>query len=143
MNATLRNIMAVIAGIIIGGIVNSGLISLSGSIIPLPAEVDPNDIESIKANMHLYEAKHFLMPFLAHAIGTLAGAFAATAIAASHHLKLSLVIGAVFLLGGIMVAQMLPAPLWFEALDIVLAYIPMAWLGHKIAYKNRTPDPVN
>ena len=140
MNSTLRNVLAVIGGVIIGGVINSSLIKLSGSIIPLPAGVDPNDIESIKANMHLYEAKHFIMPFLAHALGTLVGAFVTATVAASHQLRLSLLIGAVFLLGGIMVAQMLPGPLWFEALDIILAYIPMAWLGYMLSGKKGTPD---
>ncbi|MBK9254252.1 MAG: hypothetical protein IPM42_02060 [Saprospiraceae bacterium] len=36
MNPIVRNIVAVIAGIIIGGIVNSGIIKISGSIIPPP-----------------------------------------------------------------------------------------------------------
>jgi hypothetical protein len=37
-----------------------------------------------------------------------------------------------FLLGGIANVAMLPAPLWFSALDLLLAYLPMAWLGHTI-----------
>lgn len=73
------------------------------------------------------------MPFLAHAIGTLVGAFLAAKIAASHGLKLSLSIGVLFLVGGIQMSMMLPAPMWFDVLDLGVAYLPMGWLGWKLA----------
>ena len=133
MNPIVKNILAVIAGIVIGGVVNMGIISISGSLIAPPEGVDPSDMESLKANIHAFGAKHFIMPFLAHALGTLAGAFAVTKIAATNHLLLSLIIGVFFLLGGIMMVQMLPAPMWFESLDLIVAYLPMAWLGNKLA----------
>jgi len=28
---------------------------------------------------------------------------------------------------------MLPAPMWFNVVDIALAYIPMAWIGGRCA----------
>lgn len=31
------------------------------------------------------------------------------------------------------VTFMLPAPLWFHAVDLILAYLPMAWLGSRRA----------
>jgi len=133
MNSILKNILAVVAGIILGGAINMGLIIMSGSIIPPPEGVNPADMESLKENIHLFEAKHFIMPFLAHALGTLIGAFITTKIAASNHLKMALIIGFWFLLGGIMAANMLPSPLWFEAFDLIVAYIPMALLGYKLA----------
>jgi hypothetical protein len=136
MNPILRNILAVIAGFIIGSAVNMGLILISSSIIPLPDGVDPSNMESLKNNMHLFEAKHFIFPFLAHALGTLVGAFVAAKLAATHAMKLALGIGAFFLIGGITNVMMLPSPLWFTILDLVGAYIPMAWLGGKLT--NRT-----
>lgn len=135
MNPILRNILAVVAGLVIGVLINSGIIAISGSIVPLPEGVDPNDIESIKANIHRYSTMHFIMPFLAHAIGTLAGAFICAKIAASKKLILSLIIGVFFLLGGIMMVTMLPSPAWFNALDLVVAYLPMAWLGFILGKK--------
>jgi len=137
MNPTVRNCLAVVAGIIIGGIVNMGIIMISASVVPLPEGVNPEDINSMNENMHLYGAKHFIMPFLAHALGTLAGAFTATKLAASSHRTLAMAIGAVFLIGGIMAVRMLPnAPIWFSATDLILAYLPMAWMGWKLAGAN-------
>lgn len=135
MSPIVKNILAVIVGIVIGGMVNMGLIMISGSIIPPPDGVDPSNMESLKANIHLFEAKHFIFPFLAHALGTLVGAFLAAKMAATNHLKLALTIGFWFLLGGIYMSTVVPAPTWFNALDIIVAYIPMAFLGYKIAKK--------
>jgi hypothetical protein len=132
MNTTLRNIMAVVSGIILGGIVNMGIIMLSSSIIPLPEGVDPTDMDSIKSSMHLYQPRHFLLPFLAHALGTLIGAFITAVIAFNHKRAMALIVGLFFLLGGILNAIMLPAPAWFIAVDLSLAYIPMSWLGWKL-----------
>ena len=76
---------------------------------------------------------NFLFPFLGHAIGTLVGAFVVAKFAASHAMKLALGIGAFFLLGGIAAANMLGGPAWFIAADLLLAYLPMAWLGAFLA----------
>ena len=112
-----------------------GLIMISSSVIPLPPGVDPADMESLKANMHLFEPKNFIFPFLAHALGTLVGAFIVAKFAASHHMKFALGIGAFFLIGGIMNIFMLPSPTWFTVLDLAMAYIPMGWLGGMLAQR--------
>ena len=129
MNPVVRNILAVLAGALIGSIVNMGLIMLSSSIIPPPAGADLSTPEGLKAALPLFEPKHFLFPFLAHALGTLVGAFVAAKIAANNKMRLAYAVGVLFLIGGITNAIMLPAPAWFIAADLILAYIPMAWIG--------------
>lgn len=128
----LRNVLAVVAGIVIGGAVNMALITLSPSLIPPPAGVDVRNAESLGKAMHLFEPRHFVMPFLAHAVGTLAGALAAYLIAARHNALIAYFIGAVFLCGGVAASIVIPAPAWFIALDLLVAYLPMAWLGIRI-----------
>ena len=113
--------------------VNGALITLSPSLIPPPPGVDVTDAESLAASMHLFEPRHFVMPFLAHALGTLAGAFIASKIALSRKLLCALIIGLFFLGGGLWSAFLLKGPSWFLTLDLALAYIPMAWLGWKLA----------
>ncbi len=132
MNSIIRNILAVIIGLLVGGTVNMGIIMISGSIIPPPEGADVTTMEDLKASMHLFQPINFLMPFLAHALGTLFGAFITVLIAVNHKIKLALVIGVFFLLGGITNVFMLPSPLWFTIVDLVAAYIPMALLGYKL-----------
>ncbi|MFM1876509.1 MAG: hypothetical protein RL266_2246 [Bacteroidota bacterium] len=133
MNPTIKNVIAVIAGVIAGWIANMGLIMLSGSIIPLPEGVDPNNMESIKENMHLFEAKHFAMPFLAHAMGSFCGAFVAALIAVSHKMRFALGLAIFTFVGGVMAAYMIPAPTWFIVADLALAYLPMGYLAGRLA----------
>jgi hypothetical protein len=83
--------------------------------------------------MHLFEPRHFVMPFLAHALGTLVGALAAYVIAATYKAQIAYAIGVLFLCGGVAASFMIPAPAWFVALDLLAAYIPMAWLGIRAA----------
>jgi len=132
MNMIIRNILAVIAGIILGSVVNMSLITVSGYVIPPPDGVDTSSMEGLREAMFLFEPKHFLMPFLAHALGTLVGAFLTAKLAGSRKMLLALVIGGVFLIGGTINVFLLPAPLWFNVTDLVLAYIPMAYLGAKL-----------
>ncbi|HTN17867.1 MAG TPA: hypothetical protein VL092_09320 [Chitinophagaceae bacterium] len=73
MHPALKNLIAVITGIIIGSIVNMALISVSSAVIPPPHGVDMKTAEGLKAAMHLLEPRHFVFPFLAHALGTFAG----------------------------------------------------------------------
>jgi hypothetical protein len=132
MPKLLRNVLAILAGIAIGGAVNMALITLSPSLIPPPSGVDVNSAESLSKAMHLFEPRHFVMPFLAHALGTLAGALAAYLIAATYKVPIAYVIGGVFLCGGVAASFMIPAPAWFIALDLLAAYLPMAWLGCRL-----------
>lgn len=138
MHPILRNILAVLAGLLVGNLVNGGLVSVGPSIIPVPEGIDPNDMESMAKNFHLLKPKNFIIPFLAHALGTLAGAFITAILAASHRIKLALVIGGFFFIGGILVNfVVLTAPLWFAALDLIIAYFPMAYLGGKLGSKKK------
>lgn len=136
MNPILRNILAVIVGWIAGGIANMALVVAGGMLVPAPAGVNPMDPESIKASAHLFEAKHFIFPFIAHAAGTLVGALIASLLGVSQRMVLALIIGVLFLFGGVAAALMIPAPAWFVAVDLLIAYIPMALLGWKLSSRS-------
>ena len=135
MNPILRNILAIVLGLVLGSLVNGALISISGHVIPPPEGVDVTTEEGLKAGMHLFKPINFLFPFLAHALGTLVGAFIAAKIAANRKLLFAMVIGFAFFIGGVMMIFMLPSPIWFSIVDATLAYFPMAYLGYLLAKK--------
>ena len=132
MPTLLRNALAVVAGIVIGGVINGGLISIGPSIIPTPPGIDVTDPESLAANVHLLQPRHFIFPFLAHSLGTLVGALVAYLLSASHKARMAYVVGAFNLIGGIVASFLIPAPAWYSALDLVAAYLPKAWLATAI-----------
>jgi len=115
------------------------LIQVGHSIFPIK-DIDPNDMSAYAAIMPTLEFHYFIFPFLAHALGTFVGAFIAGLIASKNKMTFSLSIGGLFLLGGIAVNYLLPGPLWFTILDILIAYIPMAWLGGNLALNYTKTD---
>jgi len=128
----IRNILAVIAGLVIGSIFNMALINIGHAVVGLPPGADVSTMEGVRAAMQQFGPVHFIVPFVAHAGGTLVGAFLATLIAASHKMKIALGIGVFFLLGGIAAGIYLGSPLWYNVIDFLVAYIPMAWIGSKL-----------
>ncbi|MBL4651822.1 MAG: hypothetical protein JKY53_03010 [Flavobacteriales bacterium] len=129
----LRNILAVIGGWAIGSGVNLGIIEIGPSIISTPEGFDNSTMDALAATIHLLDPINYISVFLAHGLGTLVGAFAAAKIAASHKMIFSMAIGGLFLLGGVTMVFMLPSPVWYTIVDLVGAYIPMAWVGWKLA----------
>ena len=68
-------------------------------------------------------------PFLAHALGTLVGAFVGGYIALTRRKLVVWIVTALFLLGGIASTAMIPAPVTFTVVDLLLAYLPMGLLA--------------
>lgn len=131
MNPIIKNILAVIAGWIGGSVVNGVLVMIGSTVFPIQ-DVDTNDMEAMAAVMPTLSAEYFVFPFLAHALGTLVGAMIAYKIAAHNKFKMAMIVGVIFLIGGIAVNYLITGPVWFTALDILVAYIPMAWMGSRI-----------
>jgi hypothetical protein len=123
----------VVVGLVIGSVVNMTLIQVSGQVIAPPSGVDATTFEGLRASLHLFEARHFVFPFLAHALGTLVGACIACWLAPARSAVPAYTVGGMFLLGGIANTFMLPAPAWFVTADLLLAYLPAAWMGQALA----------
>lgn len=137
MPKALKFAVALIAGVVVGSAFNMGIITAGPLLVTPPPGTDMTTAEGIKAAMPLLEPRHFLVPFLAHAMGTLAGAVVGARMVVSLQSRVAFAIGGIFLVGGIMAGLMIPAPAWFIATDLLLAYLPMAWLGLRIANRLR------
>ena len=137
MSPILRSILAVVAGLVAGSVVNMGLIMIGGAVVPAPEGADVTTMEGLKASMHLFQPKNFVFPFLAHALGTLAGALAAAAIAGKNKMKFALGIAVFFLAGGVYNVFVLPSPVWFTILDLVVAYLPMGFLAGRLTERKQ------
>lgn len=130
----LRNFLAVIAGFLLGGLVNSGIVTIGPYLFGAPEGVDVSNLESIRENIELYKPEHFIGPILAHGLGTLVGAFITAKIVLSNKMVYGSIIGVLFLLGGITMVILIPEqPLWVKVVDLGLAYFPMSYLGVRLA----------
>lgn len=131
-----RNILAVILGLVVGNLCNWAVLTLGHIILPPPAGFDGSSLDGVASTIHLLRPADFSVPFLAHALGTFTGVLAAMFIAASGRKVIAVILGLLFLAGGIAANVMIPAPAWYRAVDVLLAYIPMAYLGMKLSRKD-------
>ena len=134
MSYILRNIFAIMAGWLLGSVINMGLVQLGHLVFPLEG-IDPNNMQSLADVLPTLGFQYFIFPFLAHAIGTFIGALLAGSMARSHKRIVCMLIGLLFFVGGVMVNTMLSGPKWFTIMDLVLAYFPMAWLASKLLFR--------
>lgn len=138
LNSVGKNVLAVLAGVVVGSLVNIALVNIGPSVIPLPEGADTSTMDNLRDSMKLFTPVNFIFPFLAHALGTLVGAAVAARFAASHHVKFALGIGVFFLMGGTAAVSMLGGPWWFNVADLLLAYVPMGFLGATLAGRTRS-----
>jgi hypothetical protein len=123
MHPIISYTLAILMGLIIGSAVNMGIILAGAELIPVPEGVNPFDATN-------WDLKYFVSPFLAHSLGTVAGACTAALIAPANKKTFALIIGGWFLIGGIvMVTWFIKSPAWYTCLDLTVAYIPMSILG--------------
>ncbi|MER3429631.1 MAG: hypothetical protein C4324_01055 [Blastocatellia bacterium] len=131
----LRNFLAVMLGLLIGGFVNMAIVTAGSLLILPPPGIDPTNVESLRAGIDRLKPVHYVAPFLAHALSTFAGALVAALVSGSGRRIVAGIVGLFFLSAGIAAAAMMPAPRWFVFIDLVFSYVPMAWLGFRLSGK--------
>ena len=132
MNTTVKNILITLIAAVAGATLNGFLIANSAALIAPPLGADLTTEEGLMAAMPLMQPKHYLMPFLAHALGTLLSAIIVSKYATERKRSRAMLMGFLFLAGGIYMVRLLPSPMWFNLVDLGLAYLPMAYLGYII-----------
>lgn len=132
----IRNILAVIVGLVLGNVANMLILSAGHAILPPPAGFDGSSLGGVASTIHLLRPLDFTVPFLAHAAGPFIGVLIAMFIATSKHKMIAVILGVLFLAGGIAANVMIPAPIWYRIVDLGLAYVPTAWLGWKLSGKS-------
>ena len=101
--------------------------------MPLPVGADTATTEGLRQAITMFGPEHFLFPWLGHAIGTFAGVVIAVLIQQSASKIIPIIITCAFLIGGIMMVMQIPSPLWFDVVDLAGAYLPMGYLGYRVA----------
>ncbi len=130
------SILLSVLGLVLGAITNGAIVQLGNQMVTPPKGFDLSTEKGLAAAISHFEPKHFLFPFLAHAIGTFVGAFFVSKMRVNRTLVNAMAIGFAFLAGGVMMVLMMPGtPLWFILLDLIVAYLPMAYLGYKLGQR--------
>ena len=129
----MKSILYSVLGLVLGALTNGFIVQLGSYFIQAPADFDLTTEKGLAKAMPLMGVEHFIFPFLAHSIGTLVGAYFVSKMKVNRPLLTAMAIGFAFLAGGVMMVIMLPqTPLWFILLDLILAYLPMAYFGYRL-----------
>jgi MFS family permease len=127
-----RSILAVLAGAIVAGVLIAAVEAVSSAVYPLPPGVDHHDYESLRQHVEQLPLGAFLFVLAAWAIGTFAGAWVAARLATRARFAHGLVVGALFLLAGVLSMLMIPHPAWMWA-GAVLVFVVCSYLGARLA----------
>ncbi|MBP6455289.1 MAG: hypothetical protein KA275_01065, partial [Chitinophagaceae bacterium] len=112
-NKVFRYILALLFGVIAGSIVNMGIIMLGINVVEMPNGFEMKNPETLNSLFQYFNWQQFSIPLLAHAGGTFVGAYLAAKIAMEKKLIFALLIGLLFLIGGIMEVNSRPTPTWY------------------------------
>ena len=82
---------------------------------PAPEGMDYQDGEQVKAYMNSFPVYVYLIMIVFHQLGTLAASFLSARLDVANGRKNALMIGVIFMMGGLMNLQTLPHPVWMWA----------------------------
>jgi hypothetical protein len=126
-----RNIISVIAGLVVAILTFIITESVNHSLHPLPASLDFKDTEAVKA---FYESQPNALWLLLLA-GWIAGSFLCGLlikwISKNENKKLPLIAGSILTLSALANFFAIPHPVWVIVVGL-LVFIPLTLLGHKI-----------
>lgn len=126
-----KNILAVVGGIIGGGILVGLIESLGHSMYSTSEEIDPSDVEAMTAFVEGLPFGALAIVVLAHALGAFMAGFFASRISESNHFTLGLIAASFILLGSLVSLFSIPGhPLWMQIADPLLILI-FGWMGSR------------
>jgi len=126
-----RKILAVVAGVILAGIVTYAVQAIGHKVYPPPEGLDMKNMEAMKAYVSTLPTGALLFVLIAYVLGSFAGGWLATKIARTSQIHLPLTVGGVQLFFGIINLTMIPHPMWF-AIASVIVFLPAAYFGGKL-----------
>ncbi len=111
----LRNIGAVVLGLVLGMAINMGLILANMSLFPGPEGLDFNDTQAMADYVGGLPTQAMFLPMLAHVAQAACGGWVAARLGASHVQVLAMIVGVLTVVGSVMNFVQLPSPIWMWA----------------------------
>lgn len=123
-----RNIGAGIAGVVLAMLSVWLVQKIGHAVYPVPADIDPNNIEAMRAYVASLPIGALLFVVASYFIGTTVGTCAACNIGNMLPRVFAILIGCLMLVATAANVMMVPHPTWFIVLAVV-AIVIGAWLG--------------
>ncbi|REC40610.1 hypothetical protein [Chryseobacterium sp. 5_R23647] len=130
-----RKILAVFAGVIVASICIWAIETLNHMMYPYPDGMKPNDMEGFKSYIETLPFLGKFMVIVGYAVGALVSGFIATKISKDGKPTAAIICGIVFLVFTIYNMTVLPTPIWFWILGILVWTLVLA--GYKLALNKK------
>ena len=131
----MRNFLSVVVGLIVGMGVNMALIKVNEALYAMPEGVSYEDQEAFQAWIDTLPAPAFLIVMAAHLGQALVGGWVAARLGSSRPVQLALVVGALSMVGGLMMLMTVQGPLWMWA-EVPL-YLLLAAAAGRVVQRSR------
>ena len=136
----MKKVLAVIAGMVAGGIAMSIVQMISSLLHPMPANLSLSDTEGVREWISNLPASAFAIVLFSHSLGAYVAAVVCRLIVGEKWRRGTLIIAGLFTLAGIANSIIIPQPIWVSLVDVVV-YFPAALLGESMI-RNSKRDPV-
>jgi len=139
-----RNLLALIAGLVAGMGVNMALVSLNayvlfpmpeGTAMPMSAEVSLEDMAQFQEYISGLPTTAFLVVLAAHIGQSFVGGWVAARLGSSRPMLLAMTVGVISLAGGIMNMMTIKGPTWMY-IELPL-YLVVAWLAGRMEIRRQ------
>ncbi len=125
-----KRILSVLAGIV-SGIIIIYLIEMGSHIIyPFPSTFDMNNPESVKQYIDTAPFGAILFIAIAWAVGSFIGGFVTSLISKSSKTTLSMIVGVILMIAGLINLLTFPHPVWLWIVGLAV-FLPSAYLGSR------------
>lgn len=123
INALIRNVIAMLAGVIVAMVLIVLLQSVAHSVYPPPPGLDYTNPEVRKTVMMQAPAGALFIVLLSYFVGTFIGSWVAARLSAEAPLRQGYLIGLLLLVASVMNLKEVPHPLWFIVGNIVVVLV--------------------
>jgi len=130
----IRNILSVLAGIVVAGTTFVITETINGSLHPTPTNLDFSNAEAVQSHFSNQPISFWLIVLLGWLIGSLLCGFLIKRLSQSDQKNLPIIAGIVLTLSAIANFTLLPHPTWFIVVGL-LVFIPATLLGHSFYKK--------
>ncbi|MFL9833163.1 hypothetical protein [Chryseobacterium terrae] len=130
-----RNILAVFAGIIVGSICIWGVETLNHFLHPFPKGTRPDNMGDLRNYVETLPFLGKFMVIVGYALGAVVSGFIATKVSKTEKPNLAIICGIIFLCFTLYNMSVLPTPIWFWILGVLVWILVLA--GYKLALSKK------
>ncbi len=126
-----NRILSVIVGVLVGWLIVGLGDLINASVFPVPADLDYKAKDELKMFIDSLPILALLSMLIVFAVSAFVGGLVSGVITKTNWQRVALTTGTILMLANIANMLIIPHPLWFNLVSIIL-YLPLSFLGSKI-----------